>query len=400
MSPPDNQGPAGLQPLQMLPDDVDSPQFAEGLRLLKDGYADRTSFNHFVCDELARRGIPPNSRNVLKYGRWGQSVAVAADVRSWFVLVSRRLSTRHANIPDVCQQQFNALGEQFWALALQQVGAPLREEIARLQDAAAQEAAALQARLDAAETARNRSEQRLETRIHELTEHAQTMERSLQQSKETVDQAQTQLRLTLERAVGAERALEQARKDFEARIAAIQATSLADKNAREQSHKEAIEALGAANARLETQLDAVRRDAAAQIDKARQDSRVAEDRARQEQVRADSARTETEGVREQLMNLSVAHARVVRDLEVLQAKLEQVKADSTGLAQREAGQAALLAREDALLELAQSAAGAGIELRVSKRAKRPDWIGERTWKSFVALANAAQGEPPPKGPAQ
>ncbi len=114
--------------LHMLPDDVDSPQFAEGLRLLKDTFADRTSFNHFVCDELARRGISPNGANVLKYGRWGQGVAVAADVRSWFAHVSRRLSARHANIPDICQQQFNALGEQFWALALDHVGKPLKDE--------------------------------------------------------------------------------------------------------------------------------------------------------------------------------------------------------------------------------------------------------------------------------
>ena len=388
MSTPEDTGSADTPALQLLPDDVESPQFAEGLQLLKANYADRTSFNHFVCEELARRGIPPNSHNVLKFGRWGQSVAVASDVRSWFAQVSRRLSARHANIPDTCQQQFNALGEQFWALALDHVGKPLKQELLRVQDESTKEVANLQARLDAVTAARDRAEQHLQARISELGDTIEAQERRLQQAAEAAAQGRTELRLALERAVGAERALEQARQDFESRFSALQSAAQADKAAREQAHKEATELLGAANTRLEAQIDQVRREAAAQIDKARQDARGAEDRARQEQARADTARAETESVREQLMKKSVEHARSLRDLELLQAQLQESQQAAAQVAQAEAEQAAKLAREDVLLDLAQSAGPAGIELRVPRTAKRPDWIDVRTWKAFAALANS------------
>ncbi len=379
-------------PMHILPDDVDSPAFAEGLRLLRDGFADRTSFNHFVCDELARRGIPPNSANVLKYGRWGRSVAVAADVRSWFAHVARRLSARHANIPDVCQQAFNALGEQFWALALDHVGKPLQDELARTREAAAQELASLQARLEATCTARDRSEQRLQAQIRDLGEQLEALERRLQQAAEAAEQGRIALGHMQERAVAAEAALERARQDFESRLGALQAAAQADKVAREQTHAQSIELLKGSLKRLEEQIDQLRRDAALQIDKARQDTRAAEERWRQEQLRADAARTETESVREQLMQESVARARVLRDLEALQEKLTQT-------AQEEAEKAAKAACEDTLLDLAQSAAAAGIELRVPRTATRPQWIDERTWKSFAAVANAGQKISGASGPA-
>lgn len=377
-------------PMHILPDDVDSPAFAEGLRLLRDGFADRTSFNHFVCDELARRGIPPNSANVLKYGRWGRSVAVAADVRSWFAHVARRLSARHANIPDVCQQAFNALGEQFWALALDHVGKPLQGELTRTKEAAAQELASLQARLDATCTARDRSEQRLQAQIRDLGEQLEALERHLQQAAEAAEQGRIALGHMQERAVDAEAELQQARQDFESRLGALQAAAQADKVAREQTHAQSIELLKGSLKRLEEQIDHLRRDSALQIDKARQDTRAAEERWRQEQLRADAARTETESVREQLMQESVARARVLRDLEALQEKLTQTMAQAAQSAQEEAQKAAKAAREDALLDLAQSADAAGIELRIPRTATRPAWIDERTWKSFVAVANAGQ----------
>lgn len=388
---------AAPSPMHILPDDVDSPAFAEGLRLLRDGFADRTSFNHFVCEELARRGIPPNSANVLKYGRWGRSVAVAADVRSWFAHVARRLSARHANIPDVCQQAFNALGEQFWALALDHVGKPLQEELTRARETAAQDVATLQARLEATCTARDRSEQRLQSHIRDLSEQVESLERRLQEATDVVAKGQQEARLSLERALGAEKALETAAANYETRVGEIQKAALADKAARELAHKDAIELLRSSNERLEAMEKAARKDAAAQVDKARQDARLADERARQEQVRADAVRVELEDLREQLIKESVAHARVQRDLEALQGQFTQAQASLTQKAQEEAEKAARLARQDALLELAQSAPDAGIDLRVPSSAKRLDWIDERTWKSFVVLANASHGVAGRKG---
>jgi hypothetical protein len=380
-----------------LPDDVENPMFSEGLRLLRSSYRDRTSFNHFVCDELARRGIAPNSANVLQYGRWGQSVAVAADVRAWFAQLSRRLSERHANIPDVCQRQFNALGEQFWALALEQVGKPLREELLRTQEAAAREAESAAARQAALATASDLAEKRFQAQIAELEEQIGALEHQLQQSRGAADQARTELRSTRDRAAAAELALESARKDYESRQRALEAAAEADKKAREHAHAETVAMLNAANERLQTQHDLARKESAAQVDKARLDARAAEDRARQEQLRADTARSETEIVREHLSNERIAHARTQRDLEALQGQhaKAQREIDEARSALTAALESAKLAAEEVLLDLAQSAAEAGIELRVPPGARRPSAIDERTWKVFSALANAQNPAPKP-----
>jgi hypothetical protein len=82
-----------------------------------------------VCEELARRGESPNSANVLRCGRWGSSVAVAADVRAWYSRLASDLASRQPEIPDGARRSANALLEQMWDIAYGHARAPLVSEL-------------------------------------------------------------------------------------------------------------------------------------------------------------------------------------------------------------------------------------------------------------------------------
>ena len=111
-----------------LPPDWQSEEFVEGLasiRATQFGSGERTLFNFLVCEELARRGESPNSANVLRCGRWGSSVAVAADVRAWYSRLASDLASRQPEIPDGARRAANALLEQMWDIAYGHARSPL-----------------------------------------------------------------------------------------------------------------------------------------------------------------------------------------------------------------------------------------------------------------------------------
>ena len=119
-----------------LPADASAPEFTDQLQALRSQFEDRTSFNFMVCDELARRGIPPNSNSVLKVSKWGSSNSVASDVRAWYASLARRLQASHANIPDAARTRANQLFEQLWTLALSLSVEPFTQRIRETQELA------------------------------------------------------------------------------------------------------------------------------------------------------------------------------------------------------------------------------------------------------------------------
>jgi hypothetical protein len=111
-----------------LPPDWQSEDFVEGLASIREtqfSAGERTLFNSLVCEELARRGEPPNSANVLRCGRWGSTVAVAADVRAWYSRMASEIASRQPEIPDGARRAANALLEQMWAIAYGHARSPL-----------------------------------------------------------------------------------------------------------------------------------------------------------------------------------------------------------------------------------------------------------------------------------
>ncbi len=116
-----------------LPPDWQSEDFVEGLASIREtqfSAGERTLFNSLVCEELARRGEPPNSANVLRCGRWGSTVAVAADVRAWYSRLASEIASRQPEIPDGARRAANALLEQMWAIAYGHARSPLVSDLA------------------------------------------------------------------------------------------------------------------------------------------------------------------------------------------------------------------------------------------------------------------------------
>ncbi len=118
-----------------LPPDWQSEDFVKGLASIREtqfSAGERTLFNSLVCEELARRGEPPNSANVLRCGRWGSTVAVAADVRAWYSRLASEIASRQPEIPDGARRAANALLEQMWAIAYGHARSPLVNELEAL----------------------------------------------------------------------------------------------------------------------------------------------------------------------------------------------------------------------------------------------------------------------------
>lgn len=326
-------GPFDSAPLA-LAQDIDAPAFSQGLQLLRARYTTRTGFNFLVCDELARRGAPPNSANVLRYGRWGKSAHVAADVRAWYAQLARRLSSQHANVPDVTRQAFNTLGEQMWLLAQDHVGQPMRDRLVELQARMDEQKVALEDQCAALERRNEELDRQNQERTAQAAEREGTLERAIEQ-RATENANLTGRIQTLEAELHRARAaFEQARRDHETqmagqleRLTAQKAASETEKIALEQAHAQIIRQMEAASARLDAQFDALRKDSAIQIDRARQDAKAADARAEAEQKRLAAVRGEAEAAREQLIGAKVELAHAQRENEGLRERATQMQAE-------------------------------------------------------------------------
>lgn len=296
-APPATQGQA-VAPIDpatlMLPADPESLEFTHRLQQLRGQFEERTSFNFMICDELMRRGVPPNSRNVIKVGRWGASTAVASDVRAWYASLARARQATHANIPDVARVRANKLLEQLWALALGLSAEPLGTRIKQLEELQlhtekerdqaveslqdlAHKHEALAERLRAAEIAHEQLEHR---RAEELTAHHAEIA-ALQHSI-------------------ADAALIHSQELNRAALALAEVQKQAG---------EAASAAHGAHTALQGKVDAVRREAAQQVDNARQDMRDANTRADNAERVAETARAAESALREQLAAATIAAAR-------------------------------------------------------------------------------------------
>lgn len=153
----------------------------------------REDYNLAICDRLAARGVPPLAAVVLRVGRWGNAGSITRDVQLWYSRLSVRLTEKEAQIPLGERRVANLLIEQLWATALKEVdtriGAPLREELASVQQA-------LSERVQDLEVAAQqlvKAQQDLDAERANNAETQATMERTLEQLREQLDQAQRQI---------------------------------------------------------------------------------------------------------------------------------------------------------------------------------------------------------------
>jgi len=67
-----------------IPEDPASESFAESILAMRRFFEDRYEYSAFICEQLALRGVPPNTSNVATIGKWGSRRDVSNDVKSWY----------------------------------------------------------------------------------------------------------------------------------------------------------------------------------------------------------------------------------------------------------------------------------------------------------------------------
>lgn len=159
----------------------------------RDEFKSREDYNLAICDRLAARGVPPLAAVVLRVGRWGNAGSITRDVQLWYSRLSGRLAAQEAQIPLGERRVANLLIEQLWATALKEVdariGAPLREELASVQQALSERVQDLE--VSAQQLVK--AQQDLDAERANSAETRATMERTLEQLREQLNQAQRQL---------------------------------------------------------------------------------------------------------------------------------------------------------------------------------------------------------------
>lgn len=311
---PDPIGTAyALDPAELaLPKDAGSTEFVDRLQVLRKNFTTRTNFNFMVCDELARRGVQPNSNTVLAAGHWGSSNAVASDVREWFASLARRLERQHANIPDAVRQAANDLFEHMWRLAAQKVAEPMGNQIdslqARLDDAsaavrdAAEVSHAANERADSLATklddARGRAEQLQQEIERQRRAHQEASDAWLQEGRELAEGHLVEMR-------AAAKALADSQADAVRRFDDAQARA----NEALQRQIGDLQRSRNEQERMAEEMAALRRESSMQIDRARQDIKEANARADAAEFRASQARAAEAQLRDQLASTAIESAR-------------------------------------------------------------------------------------------
>ena len=140
--PADTEEPGPAEP---MPRDEAEREVARWAAQHRNAFTSRRDFNLALCDRLAARGIAPLTGLLRRLGGRGTSSSQDDDVRSWYATIAARLGNLEAQIPMGARRQANLLIEQLWLAATNEVeerrAAPLRVELAHVQEQAATQAA-------------------------------------------------------------------------------------------------------------------------------------------------------------------------------------------------------------------------------------------------------------------
>lgn len=263
----------------------------------RDEFKSREDYNLAICDRLAARGVPPLAAVVLRVGRWGNAGSITRDVQLWYSRLSGRLAAQEAQIPLGERRVANLLIEQLWATALKEVdariGAPLREELASVQQALSERVQDLE--VSAQQLVK--AQQDLDAERANSAETRATMERTLEQLREQLDQAQRQLSSEIARSSETKLKSDEALKTLNASL--------------EQERKAAT----AERALLMSHLD----DARLQGRQWKKDAERTAARANELQASIDAQRAEVADLRTKLALSDQAAASAQREQEVLLA---------------------------------------------------------------------------------
>lgn len=268
---------------------------AEWASSSRDEFKSREDYNLAICDRLAARGVPPLAAVVLRVGRWGNAGSIARDVQVWYSRLSSRFAAHEAQIPLGERRVANLLIEQLWATAQKEIdariGAPLREELASVQQA-------LSERVQDLEVAAQqlvKVQQDLDAERANSAETRTTLQQALEQLREQLNQAQQQLSTEIARSADTKLKSDEALKTLNASL--------------EQERKAAT----GERALLMSHLD----DARLQSRQWKKDAERAAARANELQASIDAQRAEIVDLRTKLALSDQAAASAQREREVL-----------------------------------------------------------------------------------
>lgn len=344
-----------------LPEDPDSEKFGQALQSMRPHFQDRTSFVHFVCEQLIERGVPPNSSNIQKLAKWGSSSDMSADVRAWWPVFAQRLRGANPRIPAAARPRFNELAEQIYGLALSLAQTPLAAFKADMEERVKESLARQEELSDTLATLRS-DHSRLRMQADSWSKEAAQLSGALKAAVgELEQQARSHAEVTAKMRQDHERAVDQLNKRHTEAMH-LRERELSDERQARQSltreaaanlqttkdaHAQVVQSLQASITRLEDLVDSTRRDAAVQVDAARQDAREAHKRASATELRLEEARTVERALREQITRAEVAHQQAqaqlqsaAKTIEALQAELVQAREKAAQAAQADATPAA------------------------------------------------------------
>lgn len=292
---------------------ADSPEFSEWIASQKETFSERLPFNLFVCDELARRGVQPNSASVIKVGRWGNSNAVAGDVRTWFSNIAARLSARYPDIPNASQAEANALIEKLWLLAVRDSKRPLEAALSQLDEAHASLNQALSS-LGACEAARVEDQRIADLAKTQFDIELESKHQEWLKVSEKLNAVEVRLVATVTSLESANARISEMAKSHAEVVAKIEAQHREALSRQAADREKVAAALAHSIEQANAQAITARKEAAVQIDAARQDAKCANDRAVAAENRADKARAESNSLKDELANCRVQSARTEQDL--------------------------------------------------------------------------------------
>jgi hypothetical protein len=365
-----------------LPPDWQSEDFVEGLASIREtqfSAGERTLFNSLVCEELARRGEPPNSANVLRCGRWGSTVAVAADVRAWYSRLASEIASRQPEIPDGARRAANALLEQMWAIAYGNARSPLVDELA-----------AVRAELEAERLLvkqRTSSLEQLQVAYGGLAEQVRALQGQLDEARRIhqIDLLDAEKQVQTLQSAAAEK-----ERLFQAELAAERQRGDQMATRHEEAMAQARQAHQAALDRMDRQLEAEAQRAATERTGLEQRLEVAQADVRQWTTATLAAQADVQRLTQDLGQIRLELAGAKSEVVELTKLAEEQKVTVYGMASdlekaRERDAAVWLPR---LKEF-----GLRLEREPEAELARPSWLDADVWeRSVLPMVSPARGD--------
>jgi len=329
----DNMPP--MEAIGQIPEDPASQGFAAAIVSMRRFFEDRQAYSEFICEQLAARGVAPNTNLVCTLGKWGSRRDVSNDVKAWYAKLARKLSSSQIDVPEEFKRPALHMIEQMWRLCADAAKAQVQTD----RDRASAEFARLQSLIDSAKAESVALLERLQQTEHQRDSAAalaQDLRTQLDATKENLAIAVQEHQRALDQMlVRHEQQMAEIASEHENRMQQVRASM------QEQAEKE-IEALHAAHAThsesLLARIKDLEAEKEAQAVALRQEIAALHERVSTLNVQLETALAKQSELLAQQADSSRAHAMAISrardDLVAAHEKLERAQAKSESLREK------------------------------------------------------------------